>query len=31
MTGRTPNAHVGLDIDRERFVGMLVEAIRSYG
>jgi pyrimidine-specific ribonucleoside hydrolase len=31
VTGRTPNAHVGLDIDRERFVGMLVEAIRSYG
>jgi len=31
VTGRPPNAHVGLDIDRERFVALLAEAIRSYG
>ncbi len=31
VTGRAPNAHVGLDIDRERFVAVLVEAIRTYG
>lgn len=30
VTGRPPNAHVGLDIDRERFVALLGEAIRSY-
>ncbi len=30
VTGRPPNAHVGLDIDRERFVTLLTEAIRSY-
>jgi inosine-uridine nucleoside N-ribohydrolase len=30
VTGRPPNAHVGLDIDRERFVALLEEAIRSY-
>ncbi len=30
VTGRAANAHVGLDIDRERFVRILVDAIRSY-
>jgi pyrimidine-specific ribonucleoside hydrolase len=30
VTGRAPNAHVGMDIDREAFVRLLVEAIRSY-
>ncbi|MEI8332712.1 MAG: nucleoside hydrolase [Chloroflexota bacterium] len=30
VTGRPPNAHVGLDIDRERFVALLEESIRSY-
>ena len=30
VTGRPPNAHVGLDIDRERFVALLEEAIGSY-
>jgi pyrimidine-specific ribonucleoside hydrolase len=31
LLGRPPNAEVGLDIDRERFVHLLVEAIASYG
>ena len=30
VTGREPNADVGVDIDRERFVGLLREAIASY-
>jgi pyrimidine-specific ribonucleoside hydrolase len=31
LLGRPPNVEVGLDIDRERFVDLLVEAIASYG
>jgi pyrimidine-specific ribonucleoside hydrolase len=30
VTGREPNAEVGLDIDRERFVALLRDAIASY-
>jgi pyrimidine-specific ribonucleoside hydrolase len=30
VTGRQPNADVGVDIDRERFVSLLGEAIRSF-
>lgn len=30
VTGRPANVDVGLDIDRERFVGMLFEAMRRY-
>jgi pyrimidine-specific ribonucleoside hydrolase len=31
LTGRSPNARVGLTIDRERFMAMLVDAVRRLG
>jgi inosine-uridine nucleoside N-ribohydrolase len=31
LRGLPPNAEVGLDIDRARFVNLLVEAIASFG
>jgi pyrimidine-specific ribonucleoside hydrolase len=31
VTGRPPNAHVGADVDAERFLGLLVDRIRSLG
>jgi inosine-uridine nucleoside N-ribohydrolase len=30
VTGREPNVHVGVDIDRERFLDLLVSSIASY-
>ncbi|MCG0239564.1 MAG: nucleoside hydrolase, partial [Firmicutes bacterium] len=30
VTGRPPNCHVGLELDREAFVAMLLEAIARY-
>ena len=30
VTGRQPNVHVGVDIDRERFLDLLVSSIASY-
>ena len=31
LTGLPPNVDVGLDIDRERFVDLLIEAVRAAG
>jgi pyrimidine-specific ribonucleoside hydrolase len=31
QTGRAPNVDVGFDIDRERFVDLLIEAVRTVG
>ncbi|HCJ09970.1 MAG TPA: pyrimidine-specific ribonucleoside hydrolase RihA [Clostridiales bacterium] len=31
VTERPPNADVALEVDRERFIRMLIEAIKSYG
>jgi purine nucleosidase len=30
VTGREPNVHVGVDVDRERFLDLLVSSIASY-
>jgi pyrimidine-specific ribonucleoside hydrolase len=30
VTGREPNVHVGVDIDRERFLDLLISSIASY-